>query len=424
MGSDLKYDLEDVPKLKELIAISAQWLLIVAPILIIGGRVVAEMHYTEVVEKTAYIQKIFFICGITLITQILIGHRLPIVPGPAAVLIIGIYTTLESGLETIYTSIAICGILLSFFALTGKIKSLQKLFTENVVTALLLLIAFSLMPIIIEMLVSNENAVFNVFFAIVLVLSLFGAGKKLKSLQSTMILWVLLFGSLVYLSLFPNELFDLKIPELDFLGFFGKPSLGFSLRFDVLVIFLLCYLALAVNDISSIYSTAKVVNAEDSEKRVRQGVSITGFSNLISGLFGVIGTVNYTLSPGVIYATRSSSRFALIPAGFALITIAFFPMVIFFFSVIPKAVVASVFLFILCSQIAVALSKAKIESEESGLVVGFPVLVSVLISFIPGEVFESVPYAVKAFLSNSFLVGILLVILLEHVIFRKRDQKR
>ncbi|MEM4456834.1 MAG: solute carrier family 23 protein, partial [Archaeoglobaceae archaeon] len=156
MGSELRYELEDVPKLRDLISISVQWLLVIAPILIIGGRIVAEMHYADAMEKTAYIQKVFFVSGLTLIAQLLIGHRLPIVLGPPAVLIVGIYATLESGLGTIYSSIAVCGIILSVFALSGKINSLQKLFTDNVITALLLLIAFSLIPLILEMLVSNK----------------------------------------------------------------------------------------------------------------------------------------------------------------------------------------------------------------------------------------------------------------------------
>lgn len=418
MGSALRYNLEDIPELKELIKISVQWLFVIAPILVIGGRIVAEMHYEAAMERTIYIQKIFFISGLTLVSQLLFGHRLPIVPGPAAVLIIGIYATLESGLGTIYTSIAVSGVLLSAFALTGRVNSLQKFFTDNVVTALLLLIAFTLIPIVLEMLVSGENAIFNVFFAVTLVFSLLGIGRKLKKLWNSMILWALLTGSAVYISIFPENL-AVEIPSPEVVGIFSRVNLDFSLKFDVLLLFLLCYLALAVNDVSSMYSTGKITNAEGLEKRVQRGLSITGLSNFFSGILGVIGTVNYTLSPGVIYATKSSSRFALIPTGLALIVIAFLPSIIFIFSIIPKAVVAAVFLFILCSQIAVALANAKVASEEDGFVIGFPVLISILISLLPREVFENVPYAAKAFLGNSFLIGILLVILLEHVIFRK-----
>ncbi|MEM0203375.1 MAG: purine/pyrimidine permease [Archaeoglobaceae archaeon] len=424
MGSELRYELEDVPKLRDLIAISVQWLLVIAPILIIGGRIVAEMHYADAMEKTAYMQKVFFISGLTLIAQLLFGHRLPIVPGPPAVLIVGIYATLESGLGTIYSSIAVCGIILSAFALSGKINSLQKFFTENVITALLLLIAFSLIPLILEMLVSNKNAIFNVFFAIALVLALFGVGRKMRSVWDSMILLALVFGSLAYLAIFPQE-FNTEMPRFEFMFF--SPNFEFSLRFDVLIVFLLCYLALAVNDISSIYSTGRIIKAENMEKRVRKGVSITGLSSLLSGLLGVIGTVNYTLSPGIIHTTKSSSRLALIPTGLALITIAFIPSIIFVFSVIPKAVVASVFLLVLCSQIAIALTRVRIDDEESGFVIGFPILVSVVISFLPPEIFGDMPYAVKAFLGNSFLIGILLVIFLEHVIFKRasiQSQKR
>lgn len=425
MQTETRYNLNDVPKIKDLTAISIQWLLVVAPILIIGGRIVAELHYTDLAEKTMYIQKIFFVSGLTLLLQLLIGHKLPIVSGPSAVLIVGIYATLNSTFEAIYTSIAICGIFLFAIAFTGKLNILNKFFTENVVTAILILIAFTLTPIILELLLSDENAAFNVFFAITLVLSVFWASRKFKGLWNFMILLSLTFGSLAYFFVFPQKL-ETKIPSFEPI-FFSKLNFFFSFQAEALLIFFLCYLALAVNDISSIYTTGKIINAGEFESRIKRGVSITGFSNFLSGILGVIGSVNYTLSPGIIHATKSYSRFALIPTGIALIFLSLLPSVIFVFNFIPKAVIASVFLIILCSQIAVALEKAKIDSEESGFVIGFPVLVSVVISFIPPEAFEGTHHAVKAFLGNGFLIGILSAILLEHVIFKKsysKSQKR
>lgn len=412
---ELRYELEDVPKFRDLVLISVQWLLITVPILIIGGRIVAEMHFDDAVDKMNYMQKVFLISGLTLMAQLFFGHKLPIVSGPPAVLIVGIYTTLESGFDAIYTSIAICGIVLSLIALSGKMNSLQKLFTDNVITALLLLIPFSLAPIILEMLVDGD-AIFNVLFSIAAVLTLFWVGRKIRGLWDSMVLLALVFGSVVYLAFFPLEVSG--VPRFEFLS---TPSAGFefSLRPEVLLVFLLCYLALAVNDISSIYSTGKILNAEGLDERLKKGVSITGLFNFLSGLLGVIGTVNYTLSPGVIRATRSSARAALVPAALALIAIAFIPWIIFVFSVIPRAVVASVFLLILCHQIAVALGRLKAYEEESGIVIGFPILVGVLISFLPKDALTN-NYLAKAFLGNSFLVGIILAIFLEHVIFKRK----
>ena len=58
-------------------------------------------------------------------------------------------------------------------------------------------------------------------------------------------------------------------------------------------------------------------------------------TNVLSGLFGVIGPVDYSMSPGVISATGCASRYTLLPAGAGLILCAFFPSVVGMLVTIP-----------------------------------------------------------------------------------------
>lgn len=414
---EFRYGVEDIPPKAELLLIALQWLSVIAPILIIGGRLVADMHYEDEMSKTIYLQKVFFIAGIFLLAQIFFGHRLPLVIGPSAVLMVGIYATLESGIVAIYTSIAVCGAILFAFAITGKLNLLKRFFTEKIIAVVLLLVALTLTPAIIEMLTA-EGPFYNLIFSIAFLFSLFAFGRRLKGFwNSTLLFWGILFGSLIYLAIFPQRI-EFHSPE--FSGFFQELNTELYFRIEVIFSFLICFLALAINDLSSIYSIGEILKTGDIEKRITRGLSLTGISNLLSGLLSVVGTVNYTLSPGFIKATNCASRYPLAPVGIILIAIAFIPQVISLFGMIPAAIVGSVFLYVMCSQVGVALSMIKPKDPESGSVIGFPILLALIITFLPEEVILSFPEFVRPILGNSFVMGVLTAMLLEHVIFGNR----
>ncbi|MCS7129888.1 MAG: purine/pyrimidine permease [Archaeoglobaceae archaeon] len=409
---NLRYDLEEKPPPAEFLAISIQWLALTASLLIIGGRVVAEIQYESGFEKTIYLQKVFFIAGMSLLAQLFFGHRLPLVFGPSAVLIVAIYANLESGLLAIYTAIAICGAILFIFAMTGKMSLLRSLFTERVVAVVLLLVAISLIPAIMD-LILNDSPPYSFLFSMILLLSLIILSITLKGFwNSSIIIFALLFGSAIYLIIFPQQL---AISEFEFTNFFYDLIPNFSFRVELIFAFLICYLALAINDLSSIYSLGRLLKANEMEKRIKKGVSLTGISNIFSGFFGVVGMVNYTLSPGMISTTKCASRFPLVPVGVILIIFAFIPSVISIFGAIPRTVIGTIFLYLMCSQVALAFTMIKVEDVDSGLVIGFPVLLAVLITFIPESAMSFFPEILKPILGNSFVVGVLSAMLMEAI---------
>ena len=81
----------------------------------------------------------------------------------------------------------------------------------------------------------------------------------------------------------------------------------------VFVSFLLCFLALSINDLGSIQSLSTFLQADQAERRIRKGMGLTGLGNILSGWMGVIGPVNFSMSPGVIAATLVLPP--LLPAG-------------------------------------------------------------------------------------------------------------
>lgn len=94
----MKYALNDKPSLLPLLMYGLQWFVVSIPSIVILGVIVSQIHYSDAIAQTLYMQKIFGIMGIALIIQVLWGHRLPLIIGPASVLLIGVLAS-ASGLR-------------------------------------------------------------------------------------------------------------------------------------------------------------------------------------------------------------------------------------------------------------------------------------------------------------------------------------
>jgi xanthine/uracil permease len=425
---NLKYNLEDRPSLPKMILFGLQWLAIAIPMIIIMGKVVAILQFDNPAQQLVYIQKVFFVIGLSILLQVLWGHRLPLIIGPAAVLLVGITASQGSSIQTIYTSILIGGLILAFLSISGLFGHLKKLFTPRVIVTILMLIGFTLTPMIIRLILSptpQASPLSNLVFSLLFILTMFMANTFLKGIwRSTLIIWAMLTGTIVYFVIFPGSLAPVQSHSTFFSGFFQDFNFTLSFNAGTLVSFLICFLALAINDLGSIQSIGEMLQTNDMEKRTSRGITLTGVLNVLSGLFGVIGPVNYSLSPGVIASTGVASRFTLIPAGIGLITMSFIPAAINLIGTIPSVVIGSTLTYVLCSQFAAGLLLAFHSMRgfklENGLVLGLPLMLSIIISFLPEDIVATFPIWLKPILGNGFVIGVLTVLIMEHVVYREK----
>lgn len=421
---NFSYKVNEKLPLFPLLLYGLQWLLVTIPSILIIGAVVTQFHYDSLADQIFYIQRLFGIIGIALLAQILWGHRLPIVIGPASVLLIGVLSSQGDKISEIYTAIFIGGLLVTIASFVKPIlRRIPQIFTVRIVIVILALIAFTLMPSIIRLLFSGHfTPLEGLFFGLLGLFLLLLTNKLLKGIwKSTVVLWGLLIGSLIYY-------FALGIHSNtgDELGTLTSSFFIFPLEFDVGIIlsFMFCYLALFINELGSIQGVAKAIGEEDTESSTQRGLRFTGVANAVAGMLGVIGTVDFSFSPGIIMATGCASRYALLPTGIALILIAFFPSLIEVFLQIPTAVMGFVFFYLMVTQLAAAFqmisSSKAINTFEDSLILSVPILVAVLVAFLPTEVKEAIPTILRPILSNAFVMGVFAVLLLEHLIFRKK----
>ena len=423
-----KYGLDDHPPLTEMLLFGLQWFAIAVPVIIIIGKITGVFHFSEPGDQIIYLQKLSFVMAIALFFQVLVGHRLPLIIGPSTVLLIGVIASQGFDTDTIYSAILCGGLLLTFLSITGLFGHLQRLFTARVVAVVLLLIAFTLSPTILNLIVgagTKASPLANLTFFLILTFCMVVLQRLSKGVwKSTTIIWAMIMGSITYFLIVPGSMNLTPALHADPLsGFFSHVTKGLSFNAGVLVSFLFCFIALSINDLGSIQSMNELLKPPDMSKRITRGMIITGLANAASGFLGVIGPVNFSLSPGVITSTGCASRFTLLPAAFLLLILSFSPVIIGLIGNVPPVVIGSVLTYILSAQIIAGLMVVFESGEEfqftSGLVIALPVLLATIIAYLPVGVVNTFPTILRPVLGNGFVVGVVTVLMLEHIVFKK-----
>jgi len=426
----LDYNLDQkVPFIKSLL-FGIQWAAILVPSIIILGKVAASVHHLDASSQIHYLRILFFICGGTLLFQVFWGHRLPLIPGPSAVLLIGLIAGQGSGMDAIYTSVMIGGLFIAVLSVSGLFRFLQRLFTVNIITVVLLLIAFILPPTIIDLIIDNQTgdrALYNLFFALGFILLTFLLYGFLKGIwRSTLIIWAVAAGALLYFMVFPGDLTGLfALTDISSKGLFNNFTYPLSFEPGLILSFIFCFVALSINDLGSIQSVNELLETKDQDSRVTKGVFLTGLSNILSGFMGVIGPVNYSMSPGIIISTGCASRFSVIPTACISLLIAFLPAAVGIITMAPSVVIGALMAYLMGIQVASGLVLAIKDRPggfqyEDALVIGASLFFGVIVVFIPDHVIPLLHPSLKPLAGNGLVLGVLSALILEHVVVRKQ----
>lgn len=416
---DFKYKIDDRPALGAMSLYGLQWLMICIPVVLTSTFVAPEG------QTLFFTQKLFALMGITMIVNALWGHRLPLVAGPAAVLLMGVLAAQGqgSGSEAIYPSMAIGGAIIALLAAFGLMRRVQRIFTPRIVVAIVVLISFTMAKPIVGMIFSDtEHQLLAMTFAVVTVVAMAVANNLLKGVWKSMVVIVaMILGSIFYYCItgFPKSFVtDSTAPQL-FVG-------GVELDAGVVIAFIFCYIALFINQVGSVQSLGEFTGADGMERRQSRGMVVQGVMNVVGGVLGVVGPVDYSLSPGVVASTSCASRFTVIPAAAAMIVLAFIPDAVSVLLTIPQPVMGVVLLYLMATQVAAGLhlmqSSSAVVSFKDGLVLGIPIMFTVILSFAPADALSTIPSLLRPIVGNGFVMGIIIILLLEHLFLKDKKQ--
>ena len=417
---NLKYNVDDRLPAGQLAMYAIQWFVLC--IAVVSTSVFVATGTPE--DRLFFSQKLFAVMGIAGFVQVVWGHRLPIVVGPAAVLLVGVMASLAANAEVsaIYSSIAIGGVLITLLTIGGLMRYVQRIFTPRIVVVILMLIATTLAPTIKNLVfpahASHNEHLFGLLFAVVGVVLMVVANRNLKGVAKSLVIpMALVVGSIAYFAIF-----DAPQHVSSAASWRGLLIDDFVFDWSLVVAFVICYIALAINDIGSIESLGGMLGIKDMDKRMKRGVRITGIMNIVAGSMGVLGPVNYSMSPGVIASTGCASRYALIPATLLLAACALFPDVIWVLTAIPSPVIGVILLFLMGTQLAASFemmqSTRSAATFADALTLGLPIMVALLFQLMPKGV---APDVIQPLVGNGFAMGVIVVMIMEHVINRSKS---
>ncbi|MBR5852790.1 MAG: purine/pyrimidine permease [Alistipes sp.] len=413
----LKYNIDDRLPIGQMALYAMQWFILA--VAVVATSVFVAQGTPG--EKLFYAQKLFAVMGITGLVQVLWGHRMPLVVGPAAVLLVGVLSSLGAGasVSAIYTSIALGGALVSLLTFGNMLRFVQRLFTPRIVIVILMLIAFTLSTVIKGLVfpagASEGVHLFGLVFAVVGCVAMVVMNRTLKDVAKSLVIPIaLVVGSVAYYLIFPMP--ESAESAVSLRGLFLSDV---EVSASLVVAFVICYIALLINDIGSIESLGRMLNLEGMDSRLKRGVRITGAMNIVSGAMGVLGPVNYSMSPGVIASTGCASRWALVPATILLALCALWPDLIWVLLNIPNPVIGVILLFLMGTQLAAGLEMThntkSVQSFADGLTIGLPIMVALLFQMMPRGI---VPSVIEPLVGNGFAMGVIMVIVMEHLINR------
>ena len=138
--------------------LAAQWLVVLVPGLLVLGQVVGLAWGLDAAGRIEFMQRLLLVTAITQVFQVLWGHRLPGLVGPAAVLIVGVLATIASGPASVAGAMALGGAVTALAGFSGLAARLGRFYTPPVLAASLLLVAVSLTPTMRDLLYHPPTA--------------------------------------------------------------------------------------------------------------------------------------------------------------------------------------------------------------------------------------------------------------------------
>lgn len=431
MNPDFVYDLDDRIPLRYAFVYGLQWAFIMFPALVIAATLAVESFPDGTLDKVRFLQITLLTSGFFTALQTLWGHRYPLLEGPATALMLAFILLAPLGVGAIQGGMILGGSLLIITVLSRQLDRVSRLFTPNVIGVILMLIALGLLRPLLGFMTgakatSSTGEGLTFILSLLLVLFIATLSYRLKGVWKTLsILLGMILGSLLFFAL--GRLEWQKVTAASWFSF--SPQWVISapeFQWAAALAFACAYLAVLVNTLGSLQGIAAVTDRGRLAKGTPRGLLATGAAGIVCGFLGVIGTVSYSMSPGVILANRVASRYAVTLCGIILLLSAFLPKLAALISLVPGPVVGAALCVGLGGQVGVGISAVASQEMASRdyFVVGLPVILGTVVGFLPENLFSGLPVSLQVFVANSLIIGIFLVLVLEHVLLRKGTREK
>ncbi|MDP4104576.1 MAG: purine/pyrimidine permease [Bacillota bacterium] len=404
---------------------------IVAVPVVVGGAF--EMSASEI---STFMLRMLFVTGAATLIQIFLGHRLPIVEGGAGMwwalfILLGTMTAPAARgllLEQLELGLILAGAFLILLSYLPIITKIRKMFTPIVTGVYLILLVCqmsgSFFKSMLGITATNHldgtiTCICLIEVLIILLISLKASGiwRSLGPLLGIVTGWVLfhLFGLIEMKKYRPTSWFE--IPKL---FSWGTPHFDFG----IVLTSVITGIVLISNVIASILVIGMALEKEIHPAEHQKGIFGNGINLVLSGLFSVVGVVPLSVAGGFISTTGIKGKRPLVIGAILIFITGFFPYIGEFFATLPLEV-AYASLFIPFSQMlgfGVRDLMGLEPTPRNLLVIGLSLMVGIGMMFVPPTALENVVPWLRNILANGLLMGLILCLLLEHLIFPAKKQ--
>ena len=383
-----------------------------------------ELPYSEI---SVILRSSLIFTGIACLLQGLVGHRYPLMEGHSGIMwglmlnLCVIASSTGTNLQTIGGGIAsgmlLAGVVVLILGSLRLISYIQKVFTPMVMSVYLFLLTFQLILIFFKgMLKFTPDGKLDLpvsLFSLAVVLLVCLIKIKGKTIISNFsILIGIIVGWIFYLLLFPTEQIVITQPSSSLHLFpLGAPNLNFGI---IAITFLASFINLS-NTIASVTTASTMFHDKFSQSRLDRSYLLNGAYSIVSALFGLVPYAPFASSIGFLESTRIFHLRPYLIGGGLMVLLGSVPFLGGLLATLPVTVGNAVLFVAYFQLFGTSLRSIHNQTFNSITIhrLAIPVLVGVCIMNMDADMFNTLPSFIQPLVSNGFIMGVVLSILLE-----------
>ncbi|MGR3766262.1 uracil/xanthine transporter [Rossellomorea sp. NS-SX7] len=417
---------------------SVQWLFfifantVVVPISV-GMAFELPSHDIAVILRSSLI-----FTGVACMLQGLIGHKYPLMEGHSGVMW-GVVLNLSAAAPAlgmslpsvgggIATGMLLAGAVVLVLGALGLLSLIQRVFTPMVMSVYLFLLTFQLILIFFKgMLTFSDDgklvlpvSLFSISVAILVSLLKIKGSPLLSNFS---ILIGMTAGWIGYLLLFQSEAAGSAASGFSFfiLFPFGSPNLNAGIVF---ITFLASLMNLS-NTLASVQAAAQLYGEEPAEKRVNRSYLLSGMYSIVGALSGLVSYAPFASSIGFLESTRILHLRPFLIGGALMSLLGIVPFLGGILATLPITVGNAVLFTAYLQLFGTSLKSLQGTVFNSVTIyrLAAPVLVGISIMNMDPASFTSLPVFVQPIVTNGFIMGVLVSILLEKMVNWEKEEE-
>lgn len=434
------YGLQEKPPIGITILSALQWMIVTVSSSVAVPLAIGDIYGLSSEEVGILMQQTMFYVGLASFLQAWIGHRYPMIEGPAG-LWWGIFIILaqigtSAGIapreigQSFQLGLILAGVLFFLFGLLGWIGKIQRWFTPLVSGTYMVLLAVSLCSSFVSGMLGigyqhAKQVDPGIALVSILIVALVLMFLRTKRFASYAVLLGMTAGWGVYAMLGWTEPIRpaAQMIVMPTLFFWGAPKWDLG----VVLTSLLTGFVLLTNLVTSMNVMGKATAAPPTAGLYNRGGIFTGVSHVLSGLSGVVGMIPLSIAAAVVETTKMAARLPFLLAMAGMMLIGLLPPISQFLAGLPTPV-AYAGMFITYTQLLgfglKDISSVELDSRAV-LVAGSSILAGIGVMFVPTTAWQNLPSFASFLFGNGLLLGVLVSMILEHLVFRqKREAKQ